>query len=481
MADLLSIAKSGLFVAKKGMETTSHNIANANTEGFSRQRVNITTNRPIVKGGLIEGTGAQISGIRRIHDPFIMQKLGTDLGNAKYFDEMSNSLAQIEGIFGDPDSEGITTVLNRFFNSFSELAGNPEDESIRSYVRDNALRVISDFNRLGGSMDGATNSINSGIQIGITDINSLADQIAKLNRKILIMESSTGDEASDLRDTRDLSLSKLAEIVNINFYQDNQGMYVVNIDGAGTLVAGAIRTEIMARPNRETGQFEIYYQKRPSIPITNKITKGSLGALVQTRDGGLNKLKEALNTIAFEVVGRVNQIHQKGYARRELKTDEKGNPTDVDKKGITSNIPFFKKLSDNKRAVFNITLSDEVNSDLSNIVTGLLPNRPGDNRVALAISKIPHEKLLNDGQTTLEEEYLKAIGNIGIAAGRANFEKEQSDGILAHTKAMKENMSGVSIDEEATQLMRYQSAFQASAKVIKEADEMMDVVLNIMP
>ncbi|TDJ05088.1 MAG: flagellar hook-associated protein FlgK [Deltaproteobacteria bacterium] len=479
MADLLSIANSGLFVAKKGMETTSHNIANANTEGYSRQRVDITTNNPITKGGLIEGTGARVAGIRRIHDPFIMQKLGTAIANSKYFSGVADALGQIEGIFADLDGDGLTSVLNRFFNSFSELAGNPEDESIRSYVRDNALRVINDFRRLGGALNGAQDNINSGIELGVTDVNSLADQIAKLNRKILIMES-IGDEASDLRDRRDLAVRNLAELANIHFYEDNQGMYVVNIDGAGTLIAGAIRTELVAAPNPHTGNFEIYYKGRPSNPITSKIRKGSLGALVQTRDNNLSKLKTAINSIANEVVVRVNQIHRKGYARRELAVDKKGNPVEMDQKGITTNIPFFKELGISS-TMFNIALSDEVNSDLSNIVTGLLPNKPGDNRVALAISKIPHEKLLNDGQATVEEEYLKAVGDVGIAAGRAQFEQEQSAGILAQTNAIRERLSGVSLDEEATHLMRYQNAFQASAKVIKEADEMFDTIINIMP
>jgi len=480
MADLLSIAKSGLFVSKKGMETSSHNIANANTEGFTRQRVNITASKPILKGGLIEGTGARISGIRRIGDPFVMQKIGSAIANAKYYSGVADSLGQIEGIFTDLDSEGLTTVLNRFFNSFSELAGNPEDESIRSYVRDNASRVISDFKRLGGAMDGATDTINTGIELGVKDVNGIADQIAKLNRKIVIMEAG-GDEASDLRDKRDLAVTKLAEVVNVTFYEDNQGMYVVNIEGAGTLVAGGVRVELVAGPNRESGKYEVYFKQRPSVPITNRIKKGTLGALVQTRDNNLAQLKSSLDSIAFEVIGRVNEIHRKGYARRDLPVDKKGNPAEFDQKGATTNINFFKQLGSQNGAIYQIGLSDEVNSDLSNIVTGLLPNKPGDNRVALAISKIPHEKLLNDGQATVEEEYLKAIGDVGIASGRAKFEREQSDGLLAQTKAIRERVSGVSLDEEATQLIRYQNAFQASAKVIKEADEMMDAVINIMP
>lgn len=118
-------------------------------------------------------------------------------------------------------------------------------------------------------------------------------------------------------------------------------------------------------------------------------------------------------------------------------------------------------------------------NDLSNITTGLKPNAPGDNRIALAISKIQHEKFMAGGTATIEEQYLQTIGKIGLEASKANFEQEQSEGILAQVNSIRERISGVSLDEETANMVRYQHAYEASAKVMQTANEMFDTVINI--
>ena len=134
-----------------------------------------------------------------------------------------------------------------------------------------------------------------------------------------------------------------------------------------------------------------------------------------------------------------------------------------------------------KRAAEYIDLSDDIKEDVNNIAAALEANKPGDNRVALAISKLQHEKVLGGGTTTMEEQYLKSVGNIGLQAGKSKIEGEQSSGILAQAKSFKERLSGVSLDEEATNMVRYQNAYEASAKVIKASDEMFKAVLGLLP
>ena len=143
-------------------------------------------------------------------------------------------------------------------------------------------------------------------------------------------------------------------------------------------------------------------------------------------------------------------------------------------------INFFKEPLDLERSAGNIQLSDEVLDDLTNIATGLEPNSPGDNRIALAISKVQHEKLLGDGKKTLEEVYLETSSSIGLASSKAKINTEQSGGIVAQARSIKERISGVNLDEEATNMVKYQQAYQASAKMIRTADEMFDSVLEMI-
>ncbi|MCK5882522.1 MAG: hypothetical protein KAG61_02445, partial [Bacteriovoracaceae bacterium] len=148
MSDLLSIGVSGLNVSKKALETTGHNMANANTEGYSRQKVVQTSNTPISKGGLVHGTGARIVNINRVHDEFIEKRLNASISEHEYFQERSLQLEQVENIFNEIDNEGLNKILNRFYNSFRDLANQPENETIRSVVRDNASLVTKDFRRI---------------------------------------------------------------------------------------------------------------------------------------------------------------------------------------------------------------------------------------------------------------------------------------------------------------------------------------------
>ena len=483
MADLLGIGKSGLFVAKKAMETTGHNVANANTEGYSRQRVDITTAIPTMKDGLIQGNGARIAGIKRINDGFIEKRLNSATTEDNYNEILADKLGQLENIFNDTDGEGFNKILTRFFNSFSELAGNPEDEAIRSYVRENASMVTRDFARMNENLGTIGGDLDTQISIQVEDVNELAKQVATLNKKIQIMEAN-GSEANDLRDQRDLAVRNISKVIKVSTYEDNLHNYNVHIDGAGTLVAGGMALTLKTGPYKDskgeiTKGLEVFFEKRPSIPITKKIKDGSLGAAIYARNNAVGTIKDKLDNIAFNLVKVVNSIHQKGFVHREIPFGATEDPPTSDSFGPTTGINFFKDIDNSSGASGKVDLSNEVKSDLSNISTGLLANRPGDNRVALAISKIAHQKILDNGKATMEEEYLKSISDIGMASGKAKLNSEQSQGILAQIKSLKERISGVSLDEEATNLIRFQNAYQSSAKVIKESDDMFKAVLDL--
>ena len=184
MSDLLSIGKTGLFASKKSLEITGHNLANANTEGYSRQRINQTSNMPITQSGLIKGTGARVVGVNRIHDEHLEKRLCSKLSESKYFQERGVQLEQVENIFNEIDGDGLHKVVNKFFNSFRELSTQPENETIRSVVRDNASLVVKDFNRIRTTLDKLSRNIDSALGASGEEINQLTHKISGLNRQI---------------------------------------------------------------------------------------------------------------------------------------------------------------------------------------------------------------------------------------------------------------------------------------------------------
>ncbi len=367
-----------------------------------------------------------------------------------------------------------------------ELGNQPENETVRTVVKENAKIVVGDFHRIQDSLDQIRSGINKKVNLSVQEINGLTGNIARLNKEINIQEVS-GGMANDLRDQRDNSLRTLAEFFPIQAYTDGQNQYVVSIEGVGSIVAGGLAQELSAGSSLgnssssiDKGNAELFFTNRPAIAFSDKIKGGSLGGLLKTRTDEIEGLEKQLDELAHGLVLSTNAIHRRGFANHPVPVDAQGNPVPNAAQKKVTGINFFKEPLDMKRAAEYINLSDEVNEDVNNIAAALEANKPGDNRVALAISKLQHEKVLGGGTTTLEEQYLKSVGNIGLQTGKSKVEGEQSAGILAQAKSFKERLSGVSLDEEATNMVRYQNAYEASAKVIKASDEMFRSVLGLL-
>lgn len=485
MADLLGIGRSGLAASKKSLEVTGHNLSNVNTEGFSRQKVNQSTSIPVSVSGFVQGTGVKIDGVTRFSDEFVEKRLNNAIGSSKYYEARSENLEQVENIFNELDSDGLNQVLNKFFNSFRELANQPENETIRSVVRDNANLVVKDFRRIRGTLDQQSITIDRKIQSSVQDINQMLYHIADLNGKISNIESAQG-ETGDLRDQRDLALRHLSEHFKIHTYSDERNRFVVTAQGIGTLITGLNVQELATisknksdSTNNMNGSVEIVLKDRPSQKITDKFAGGSLAAVIKVRNEDIKKLQNDVDGIAYQFMTSVNAIHRQGFVNRSIKTGPDGEPLKTDTKGLTTGIDFFQQPLEVEDASNVIDLSDDVKKDLTNIAAALAPNAPGDNRVAIAISKLQHERISGEGNVTLEEKYLQTIGAIGLETGKARLDAEQAVGILTQATSLRERLTGVSIDEETSNMVRFQQAYQASAKMMQTADEMFKTVLEL--
>ena len=485
MADLLGIGKSGLFASKKALEVTGHNLSNVNTEGYSRQKVMQSTAIPITTGGFVQGTGVKVDGINRVNDEFIDKRLSGALSTSKFFESRSEHLDQIESIFNEVDSEGLNQILNKFFNSFRELANQPENETIRSVVRDNAGLVVKDFHRIRETLDLQASNIDRKINSSVGEVNQLLGHIADLNGKIATIEAQQG-ETGDFRDQRDVALRNLSEHFKVHTYTDEKNRFIVTAQGIGTLVTGLHTQELAViaknknnSSNNMNGSIELVLKDRPSQSITDKFQGGTLSSIIKVRNEDLRKLQDNMDGIAYQFTTSVNSIHRQGFVNRNIEIGPDGKPALMDAKGLTTGLDFFVPPMGTEGAAAEIELSDTVKGDLSNIAAALSPNAPGDNRVAIAISKLQHERIAGEDSVTLEEKYLQTIGSIGLETGKARLDAEQANGILAQASSIRERLTGVSIDEETANMVRFQHAYEASAKMMQAADEMFKTVLEL--
>ncbi|MBT7670272.1 MAG: flagellar hook-associated protein FlgK, partial [Bdellovibrionales bacterium] len=372
MGDLLTIGKSGLFASRKSIETTGHNMANANTEGYSRQTTVQQSRIPIMRGGLIEGSGVRVTQIKRMSDELIAKRLEQSLSKFNFLDERSSKLEEVENIFNEIDHEGMSKILTNFYNSFRDLANQPENETIRSVVRDNAQMVVKDFHRINESLQNVASSIDDKIRSSVLDINFNLKNITELNKKIANLEV-TGGETGDLRDQRDIALRSLASSMAISTYTDDQGHYNVQVIGLGTLVTGGLYQELaVSRTNKDdsssetANSVEIRLKNRPASVITEKFKGGSLGAIIKVRNSDIKQLKSNLDNIAYDFSKSINAVHRRGYVSRPVPLDESGMPIKSDHRQITG-INFFNEPTTRVDASLKIDLNEIIKEDLRNI------------------------------------------------------------------------------------------------------------------
>ena len=463
----MHIGNTGLTAARKKLTTAGHNISNSNTEGFSRQRTTQEANPPVQYGDLVLGTGTRISATKRVHDKYLESKLGSSITEHAFYREQSFQLAQIVEVFNELGEGGLHQRLNQFFNAFRELSQRPEDQAIRSVVRERAQQLVRGFRERKGALNQLQVAMDRRIAGAVDEVNMMLRQVAKLNIDVVRIEN-TGGETGDLRDQRDLLVRKLAKFFSLNTYQDNDGNYIVNVQGVGGVVAGGVAQKLLAIKPPDSaahlpGGVEVQLEGRPHYRISHRLTGGRLAAFFEVRNGQLQGLQQRMDDLAFDLVHGVNAIHRRStVGQREVR-----------------GVDFFRALGERFRGAEIIDLSREVKQDTQNIGTAWEAEQPGDNRVAIAISRLQDLRLFNGGQSSLEDFYLAGVAEVSAKAREAGVNEEQAGGILEQNQALRESVSGVSLDEETADMIRFQQAFDAAARVMTVADEMFKTVLRI--
>jgi flagellar hook-associated protein 1 FlgK len=382
-------------------------------------------------------------------------------------EEKDMVLKQAEDIFNEMNGDGLNRVVSKFFNEFRKLGNEPENEAVRQSVREATQAMANDFRRLRSEVVELSRHIDNRLDGYTGEINATAEEIRDLNLRINQTEV-TGAPANDLQDKRDQALRKLATYMDVNAHKDNQGNYTVDIRGVGPLV---INTEVeklstVRSANDGNGKIENALDIKTSgsaqNAVTHQIKGGKMGALLEVRDQTLSTVLDRLDELAYTITETVNDVHRMGYTRD----------------GATG-IDYFKSLGSKDRASEFMALSDAVGASANNIATAFQVNAPGDNRVAIAISSLQGQPLLNGGKTTVDEWYNSIVSDIGVTAARAKAGINQQRDIMTNLQKMRDQVSGVSLDEETANLMQFQHTYDASAKVIQIADEMMKTVLDL--
>ncbi|MCB0371265.1 MAG: flagellar hook-associated protein FlgK, partial [Bdellovibrionales bacterium] len=372
-------------------------------------------------------------------------------------------------IYNEQINKGLNHFMGEFFNSFRELSNNPESLATRTLVKESADFLTKDFNRVDKQMKNIQRDVDFQIATHVEEINQITKEIADLNEKVQRV-TIEGGPANDERDRRDELVKQLSEKVNINYAEGDSGLLTITAGNSAVLVSGYSHRDLFVSPTGEKGDkgegnFDIFYkatEEGTPVNVTTQLNGGKLGGLLEVRDKSINEILHRVDNMAYTLAKEVNKAHVQGFDR-------------YNKQGQG----FFENVQEAKGAAGKIRLNMNLKTDVGLIATAATQNAPGDNRIANIISNIQYKNSMENGASTLDDYYNSTVGKLGIMAKRANNDLVSQEGIQKQLSNIRESISGVNLDEETSKMIEYQKSFDASARLIRTADEMLDTVLNL--
>ena len=537
----LSIAYSGLTASQRALSVTSHNVANANTEGYSRQRLDMQAYRPdYLPGGMgALGTGVEVNPVKQIRDKFLDFKYRGENSEYAEWNAKFEVLKNIETILNEPSDSGMRQLMDDFYSSIQEMNKNPESLSVRTLVRERALALVKGISGMSTSMKDLQRDMNFEFEVAVSDMNGYAKQIADLN-KIIFESELEGGTANDARDQRNLLLDKMSEYADIDYFEDSEKRFTVSIGGhaivshyrADELVVS--KRENKKNPEDVDGLVDVRWKDgTPFRPNTGKL-QGILDVRdnVDGADKGIPYYVRRLDNFMDTMVAEINRIHSQGYDLQggtgtnfftidgmttkefndhlkdfgldngpgadvtlEIEKGLTSSMTDAEKtKKITENIGNFLKANpqyetksihyvDGRYLVVDKIKADQISvakelDDVNYIAASKTQSGiPGDGDNMLAIAEVRHNVNLYDWGSP--DDYVKSlISNLGVDGQAAlNLAKNQ-ELLINNVEISRQSTMGVSLDEEMTQMVKYQHAYSASARMVNVIDSMLDTIVN---
>jgi len=457
----LNTALSGLRAAQTMLDTASHNIANASTPGYSRQRAQLVAappfslpafNRTGLPGQV--GTGVAISSISRIRDIYLDQQINQQAALGGYWGARSDTMSGVEAAFPEPSGSGMGAEMSAFWSSWEDLAADPSSSAARTAVLTQAQSLAARFNRDAGQLASQVSGADGQVRGTISSINDLATRIASLNTQIQGIVVS-GDHPNDLQDQRDGLIQQLNDLVPTQTVVEKDGTVQVMI--GGTALVDHDKTRTITAVDDASGHAVPTWSTGDVVDVGG----GKLRAYVEARDTTLAGYQASMNTLAKQIADAVNAAHQSGV-------DQNGNP----------GLALYTYTAGNEAA--SLAINPAIGTNASLVVVAATAGAPGDTSIAAKIADLRTSSIFGTGAQTPADAYASLIGQIGSDSKQASEMSGNQDLVLQQLSNRRESISGVSLDEEATDVMRFQHAYDASAKVISVINEMLDTLINKM-
>jgi len=451
----LSIALRALLAQQGALATTTNNIANVNTPGYARQRPVLREEAPVFYGSVLFGTGVSLESIESIRDRILELRLDQETQQQGRLEAYLGATQQIENLFNEAQGIGLEGVMSRFFASLEALTANPTSLPLRQAVLTAADDLAAAFRSAARNLVTLQTNLNKDIEQAVGEVNQLTADIAELNRQISALEGA-GQEASALLDRRQVLVRRLSELIDIASIDANGTSLTITTTRGTALVVAERSLPLETASDPATGMLRIVSQ---GSDITASITGGRIGGVLAARDQAAPAALADLDDLAAALRNALNAQHRAGF-------DLTGTA------GGDLFVPFVPSGGSNARAAasFAVVLTDPAELAASS------DGAPGNNDNLRALAALRDQALVS-GQTPLDF-YAGLVFRVGNDVMNASSELEAEELILRQLANQRSAISGVSLDEEAVNLLRYQRAFEAAARVVTAVNELSEVAIN---
>ena len=447
----LSIALSGLTAEQGALQATTNNISNVNTPGYSRQVANLVSSPPIVIDPLTLGSGVTLESIDSVRDPILESRIQQETQTQGQMSALVSALQQTQVPF-TAGSGDIGTAITNFFNSVNQLSTSPADLSVRQGVLTAADNLATTINRTANRLTEQRMNLDLSVVQTVGQINQLSQQIAQLNGQISTLQN-VGQNAGSFIDQRTQAIQQISALVDVAVIpSDNNSIILTTANGA-PLVIGQQSFALETQTNA-TGLHDVYSQ---GADITQTISSGQLGGTLQVRDQQIPGIQAQLDTLAAGLATSVNSVQTAGY-------DLNGNKTTL------ANL-FNPPPATGAAASLSVALTDP------SLLAASSDGSAGGNGNAEAMYALRSQNISN-GQAPIDY-YSGIVFQVGNEASNAAAEQSASSLVLQQLNDQRAGISGVSLDQEAANMVEYQNAYAASAQVITAINNMMNAVINM--
>ena len=443
----LNIGLSSLYAQRRGLEVTGHNIANSNTEGYSRQRVSLEADAgPLspaihsVYGGA--GNGVDVSGVQRVRDAFLESRALSERGTEAELRGGQVLLSRVEGIFAEPSDSGIQSQLSDFWAGWSDVANHPTDLAARSQLLERAQTLANGLNTAVDRIDAQRAASQEQLAVTVSDINATALAIADFNKAIM-SATRAGLSTNDLSDQRDLLVQKLGGVAGVTVRAGEAGSVDVLLGGRALVTGRETSALVVQQTAGAVGPSSVRWASDGAAATVG----GDAGGLLSGINGILPRYREGLLAIAQQLDTDVNAQHAAGY----------------DQAGAAGG-PFFSRDATGRLAV--------AVTDASKVAASSTPGGDAGGGNALKMAGF------NGAANGPDAAYRKLVVQLGVEAQAANRRVDIQANILSQIDAAREANAGVNLDEEMTNMLAFQRAYEGAARFVSAVDQLLDTLIN---